>query len=173
MKRLLWVVPLGVLLLIPTAMPGERSGVLDLPESHEPSAGLDLEAKTISLASHGGYAKVLVEITLHPVWDLRSARIHGSVATRTRPRRVFETRDVIESLRGRTTRKIQYELELERGLEHHVYFTAHTETAAGALHETTTYLRVNLDPALQPEERGEVLQFRARMAGEEGRKLAP
>ena len=79
----------------------------------------------------------------------------------------FELPGAIESLDRETARRVTHGLELERGLEHHLHFTVRAETPAGAEYESTAYLRVNLDPRREPERRGNLIQFRATMAGEE------
>ena len=158
--------PFALLLLSATlAMTGERAGPSDLVESCEPSAGIDIHAKTVSLIREGTTAKVIVEVTVVADRALASARIRGLVEARHRPRRAFGSPEVIDSVPAKAVRRWRYALELEQGLEHHIYVTAHARTHAGSLDEATAYLRVNLDPKLEPEVRGELLQFRARMEG--------
>ena len=147
------------------AMAGGPSGGPDLAASCEPSGVLDVSARILSLTKERSGAKVLVEVTLLSRDDLESVEIHGSAAARGRRERRFEIPERIDSLRGKTIHRVPYELELERGVEHHLYFTVRGEAPTGTPHETTAYLWVNLDPALEPEVRGNLIQYRARMSG--------
>jgi hypothetical protein len=156
---------LALLFTVPVTSTGGIAKEPGLPEACEPSGPIDLRARTVSIAQQGANARVVVELDVLPHVTLPAARIRGTLADGVGFDGAFGIPDVITTLPRRAARSLQYELELERGEEHHLFFTVRSEDPIAAVPDATAYLRVNLNPALEPERRGGVLQFRARMTG--------
>ncbi|MFQ5700940.1 MAG: hypothetical protein ACE5HU_03760 [Acidobacteriota bacterium] len=165
MRRIPWILSTSVLLAATIAMTGGDSGRSDSVVSCEPAGPIDLQARVVSVDRQGAKAKVVVEIMMRPHRRLASSRIECSLASGNGPGRSLGVLDTSLSMAGGTVRRITQELDLDEGVEHHLRFTARAQTRAGPSVETTAYLRVNLDPRLEPEDLGDLLQFRANMKG--------
>lgn len=166
MKRAPWILLVALVLMGTGALTGGRAQSLQPAGPCEPLGDVDLYARAISRTDLGEASKLLVELTVFPRVDLPSARVHGSLAGGAGFDQAFRIPDAIVPLRHGAVRKFQYELTLERGRVHHLLFTVGEAEDPGSVRESTAYLRVNLDPAQQPEDLGDMLQFRARMRGE-------
>ena len=83
----------------------------------------------------------------------------------------FGIADRVLTLPRNAGRKLVYELDLERGSVHHLIFYVEPQARSGApsAERSSAYLRINLDPTLEPEDLGSVLQYRAKMANGDGR----
>ena len=133
--------------------------------SGEPSALLDASAKTVERKDMGSTTRVRVELSLTSKIDLPSVRIRASRAGKRGIDEELGIADRVLTLRRNAGRKLVYDLELVRGSMHHVFF--HVESLDR--HGSSAYLRINLDPTLEPEDLGSVLQYRAKMADGDGR----
>jgi hypothetical protein len=157
--------PVLVCLLLTTvgSIAGPPAPQLAKSPSCEPAGSIDFSAKTIALSEGRASVTAIVELTVVSQVDLIAARVQGSRATPRRPQASFLIRKNLGSLPRRVARKIQHEIILEPGREHHLTFTFQAQEPTGRLRETTSYLRVNLDPRLEPEVMDDLVQFRARM----------
>lgn len=61
---------------------------------------------------------------------------------------------------------LRYDLDLEPGRQHHLFFRVESGDPAFPDAEATAYLSVDLNPSRQPERIGRLIQYRARQAGE-------
>lgn len=166
MKRTPWILLAALVLIGAGTLTGGRTQSLPPAAPCEPLGDLDLYARTISRTDLESASKVLVELTIFSRVALPFARVHGSLAGGAGFDEAFHIPDAVVPLRRGAVRKFQYELMLERGRVHHLFFTVGEEGDPGSARESSAYLRVNLDPARQPEDLGDILQFRARMRGE-------
>ncbi|HKQ60355.1 MAG TPA: hypothetical protein VJS92_03660 [Candidatus Polarisedimenticolaceae bacterium] len=114
--------------------------------AREPAPPLDVAARTISIVKHGATARVGIELSIVSDRDAPETVVLG---TATAPRRQL-------ALLAGKAGVVRYDLELQAGREHHLVFTVQDRER-----KTIGYLRVNLDPALEPQDLGTVLQYRA------------
>jgi hypothetical protein len=136
------------------------------PTSGEPSAVLDVWAKTVERNDLASTTRVRVELSLTSEIDIPSVRVRGTRVGSPGFDEELGIADRVLTLRRNAGRKLVYELELERGSVHHLIFYAESRELSGLppAHRSSAYLRINLDPTLEPEHLGHVLQYRARMA---------
>jgi len=135
--------------------------------SHEPADRVQMGPRILSRADHAGRARVLVEVTVASGLPIPPSHVTARRADGT----VLMVRELGGAIPARGLRKVVFDLDLERGRVHHVFF----DLAANAGEPrpggpgpiwSTAYLRVNLDPAMEPVDRGDVLEYRA--LGQEG-----
>lgn len=131
----------------------------------EPSSVLELSARTLQRVAVGPKSRVTVELSIVSRHDLPAVRLTGSRFAGLQPEGTLSVPDHVLTLAAGSKRSLRVTVELERGRQHHLLFTARSDAADGPSHETSTYLRINLDPALEPEHLGHVLQYRARISG--------
>jgi hypothetical protein len=106
-------------------------------------------------------------LSIVPQRDVPAARVRGSIAGGPSFQEAFGIPDHIVSLGRRTPRHESYELEIPKGQVHHFVFSVRAEeSGVPGAPASTAYLKVNLDPDLEPEERDGMLQYRANMAGD-------
>ncbi len=128
----------------------------------EPAPADEFKASTESIIDRGPTVNVTVILSLVPSADVPLARVRGTQVVATDPERVLGIPDRLVSLRRNETRKFRYGLALEKGKLHHLFFVVRSEDGSGSPYEVHTYLRVNLNPDLEPEDLDNLLQFQAR-----------
>lgn len=133
--------------------------------SCEPSGPIDLRARRVSTVQGGAHTTVGIELELSALPSLRSVVIEGSVSDSTGNQWTFDVPGTDDPLASLVMRRVDRSLDLQPGIEHHVFFTLLAEDEAGATHETTAYLKVNLDPSRKPTRRGDLLQYQAVVEG--------
>lgn len=140
------------------------------PTAGEPSAVLDVSAKTVEQNDLASTTRVRVELSLTSKIDIPSVRIRGARVGGPGLDEGFGIADRVLTLPRNAGRKLVYELELERGSVHHLFFYVESQERSGlpSVHRSSAYLKINLDPALKPEDLGNVLQYRAKMADGDG-----
>ena len=146
--------------------------LLPLPcDAGEPSAVLDVSAKTIGRHDLASTTRVRIELSLNSKIDLPAVAVRGARVGSHGFKEEFGIADRILTLPRNAGRKLVYELELERGSVHHLIFYVESQARSGAASagRSSAYLRINLDPTLEPEDLGNVLQYRAKMANGDGR----
>ena len=129
----------------------------------EPAARIDLSARTLQRENLGTTSRVTVELSVRAHVELPPVRVKGSLNDGPDSEEVFGIPERVLELGAGRIRRILYTFELEQGRAHHLLFSA---DAGGT--RSTAYLRVNLDPELEPEILGDVLQYRARMGAAAG-----
>ncbi len=90
--------------------------------------------------------------------ELSPVRVKGSLNDGPDFEEAFGIPERVVELGAGRIRRLLYTFELEQGRPHHLLFSAD----AGGI-RSTAYLRVNLDPELEPEILDNVLQYRAKM----------
>lgn len=158
MKLIASAISIALLLATAPASVQPDDGVV----SCEPSGPIDLYAKTLEIRGQGSTATVMIELTVLPHRKIEAATIRGALGDGTGFDRAFGIPDRVETLRRRVVRKIQYAIDLERGADHDLMFSVEGEGLEGPI-ATSAYLRVNLDPSSQPEDLGDVIEYRAAM----------
>lgn len=133
--------------------------------SCEPGGEIDLYARALAMMDQGSQVLVTVELTIVPRRSLESARVHGWLANGSGIQRVPGVQDRTETLRRGLARKLQYEITLDKGVDHQLFFGVGPDADPSAEDLSTAWLRMNLDPSKQPEDLGDVLQFRAVAGG--------
>lgn len=135
------------------------------PTPSEPSAVLDVSAKTIERNDLASTTRVRVQLSLTSKIDLPSVRIRGARVGSRGFDEEFGIADRVVTLPRNVGRKLFYEFELERGSVHHLIFYVESEERSGLppAQTSSAYLRINLDLTLEPEDLGNVLQYRAKM----------
>lgn len=160
MKPILCAICLALLV----AMAPEVVQPQDETASCEPSGPIDLYARTLEIRGQGSTATVMIELTVLPHLKVETAAIRGALEDGTGFDRAFGISDRVETLRRRVVRKIQYAIDLETGKDHDLTFSVEGEGPEGPV-STSAYLRVNLDPTRQPEDLGDVIEYRAATQG--------
>ena len=115
--------------------------------------------------------RVRVELSLSSKIDLPAVTVRGARVGSPGFAKEFGIADRVLTLPRNAGRKLVYELDLERGSVHHFIFYVESQARSGApsAERSSAYLRINLDPTLEPEDLGSVLQYRAKMANGDGR----
>jgi hypothetical protein len=131
----------------------------------EPSGVVELSARTLQRSAVGSKSRVTIELSIVSRHDLPTVRLEGSLLGGPGFDETLGIPDRVLALAAGSTRKLRYTVELDRGRQHHLLFTARSDARDGPSHDTSTYLRINLDRTLEPEDLGHVLQYRARMSG--------
>ena len=127
----------------------------------EPAGTLNIAAHRHSVTDLGTTARVVVDLKIYSVPDpTGSVVIDGRVLGGGMERAIAARQASLPA--GRTS-KVRFTFELEQGIEHQIEFRVR---AAGdpSLSSTAT-LRVDLDPAHEPERLNGVVQYRAQMQG--------
>ncbi|MFQ5670027.1 MAG: hypothetical protein ACE5HD_05850 [Acidobacteriota bacterium] len=155
------------LLLVAT---GPAAGAAASIHSHpstarEPAGSIDFAVRPLSRLGRGQSTRVLMEVTLFSQKDLSALRLTGRDRSLGGGEKVLDVPDSVRSLRARAARKIQFQVDLQNGQEHHLSFTLYSTDSSGVFHESSAYVRVDLDPRRQPETPKGLLQFHARMEG--------
>ncbi len=164
--RYRFAVPALTLALL-LAAPG--AGALGSAPPSEPSAPLELGVRLVSLTGHGESRRALVEAFVLSQVDLSSLRLEHGRGGDPSARADIEVPGDARRLRAWQARKVQISLDLTPGIVHHLEFAAEGLDGAGNVVRGRAYLRVNLDPALMPQEvdledEG-LLQYRAVQGG--------
>lgn len=149
----------AVLLLWGTTVSGGTGKAHNPSPSCEPAPVDEFVARTVSMTDRGPTVEVMVVLRLVPSVDVPLARVHGSLADGTGRDGALGAPDRLVSLRRNEAQTFRYELGLENGKLHHLFFDVRSEDRAGSPYEARTYLRVNLDPNLEPEDLGDLLQY--------------
>lgn len=132
--------------------------------AREPVPALDVAARLVSVDHRAGTGHVAVELSITSDRDAPAARVSGQRSS-GRPAAGAVPLDVRRvSLAAGRTAVVRYELDLEPGREHVLLFTVDESDR-----RSTAYLRVNLDPALEPADLGTVLQYRTAPAADSPR----
>lgn len=126
----------------------------------EPDPADELDARMVSMTDRGPAVKAIVVLRLVPSVDVPLARVHALLADGTGFDRAQGVPDRLVSLRRNEAQEFRYELGLEKGRLHHLLFLVRSEDGIGSPFEARTYLRLNLDPDREPEDLGDLLQFR-------------
>jgi len=136
------------------------------PTLGEPSGVLDVSAKMVGRSDLASNTRVRVELSLTSKIDVPSARIRGARVVGRGFDEELGISDRALTLPRNVGRKLVYEFELERGSVHHLFFYVESQERSGLpwVQQSSAYLRINLDPTLEPEDLGDVLQYRAKMA---------
>jgi hypothetical protein len=150
----------ALLFLWGTTASGGTSETYNPSPSCEPAPVDEFVARMVSMTDRGPKVDVIVALKLVPSVDVPLARVHGSLAGGTGSPRALGDPDRLSSLRRHEQRTFRYELTLEKGTLHHLFFDVRSEDRAGSPFEAHAYLRVNLDPTLEPEDLGDLLQYR-------------
>ena len=127
----------------------------------EPAGELDVSAAVIAREDLGSRVRLHIDLKIHS-WTAPndSVRITGVIGAGTRAVEIPE-REL--SLPAKSPRKLRYTLDLEKGGDHHLEFSVRSLTDPSRA--SSAYLRLNLDPRLEPEKLGDVIQYRAQMQG--------
>ena len=144
---------------IATGVGGGAARSMPIPPC-EPAPADEFYARTVSITDRGPTVNVSVALRLHPSADVPLARVQGALADGAGFERALGVADRLVSLRRHEAQSFRYELGLEKGKLHHLLFSVRSEDASGSPYEAQTYLRVTLDPELEPEDLGDLLQFR-------------
>jgi hypothetical protein len=155
----------SILLLATAAWSGTGPSQPAIPSAPEPSGKVTLAAREISRVQEGPGSRIVLEVTLHSRLDLAKTRVDLVISTERGTRRELPLPNPSGALRSRAVRKIRHEVTLATGHTHHLKYTAVVEDHQRAVHQTTAYMRLNLDPDTEPEDLGDILQFRARTDG--------
>jgi hypothetical protein len=131
---------------------------------------LDVSAKVVARNDLASNTRVRVELSLTSKIDVPSARIRGARVVGRGFDEELGISDRALTLPRNVGRKLVYEFELERGSVHHLFFYVESQERSGLpwVQQSSAYLRINLDPTLEPEDLGDVLQYRAKMADGDG-----
>lgn len=129
--------------------------------SCEPAGPLAVSATVIGREDLGSRERVLIDLEIQSlVAGAESVRITGAAESATGK---VEARERLLSLSAGAHRKVRYALDLEKGRVHHVRFVVGSVDEPSVV--SSAYVRVNLDPSLEPQIIDGVLQYRARMEG--------
>ncbi len=170
MKALVCALATVLLLSLPSSSTPNNDRRTCQPTSGEPSAVLDVSAKMVERNDRAATTRVRVELSLTSKIDIPSARIRGARVGGPGFDEEFGIADRVLTLPRNAGRKLVYEFELERGSVHHLIFYVESQERSGqsSVQRSSAYLRINLDPTLEPEDLGDVLQYRAKMADGHG-----
>lgn len=169
MTALSWVIRGTLCVLVTTAIlsaPGTPSA--QFLDAHNKAAGcepaglIDLSARVLSTSDQGPTSHVLVEITFFSRVSLPATRLQYAPVERGGDHGAIRYQKDLGDTPRYLARKLQHRLELDQGVRHTLAFTVLADGEDGASLQATTYLTVNLDPARQPRDLGNVLQYRAR-----------
>jgi hypothetical protein len=139
-----------------TAMdPAALSPAPSIASPCEPSGQLDVSARVVSKSDLGAKKRIVVELKVRPHNRIPSIRIGGEVKNGAGVNPVPER---VLHLTGKSIRKVRYTFDLESGREHHLTFTI--RSGSGPVIRSEAYVRINLDPNLEPLEMDDVIQFR-------------
>jgi len=130
----------------------------------EPTDLVDLDAQLVSVTSRGEQAVITVQIDFESHVALEAARIAGRRTRIGAPDEALGVDVALGAVPARVRRAQREQIELETGIEHHLFFTL-SAVSAGVPVESTAHLTVDLDPARQPERIDNLVQYRARMEG--------
>jgi hypothetical protein len=168
MNGLLFSAAAALLVLFPgAAAPDTQTSDAGRIACIEPSDELELGARVVSSTDLGETVRIEVDLSILPKRNVPTARIRGSVFRGPGFDEAFGIPDEVVSLTKRAPRHKQFELEIPKGQEHRFIFLVRAEeSGAPSTPASTAYLRVNLDPAREPEEIDGLLQYRATMVEE-------
>jgi hypothetical protein len=163
MQRL---VGIGVLLLMSVVTVAGAAVLPPVTAGDEPGQGpLDIAARLVSMSKDGAPLKAIVQV------DLLSSTTDAEATVSLVDDPNSERRTAVPL--GRTfllkgeRRSMQFPLMVKAGRENHIYLLARARGTDGSLNEVITYLRVNLDPSLEPVIVGEYAEYPAGLAVEE------
>lgn len=129
----------------------------------EPADRLNIGVQLHSVTDLGTTARVVVELK---VYSEPSAVGEVTVSGRARSAGLeYPIPTVTASVPGSRPGKIRLTYELDQGLDHLLVFDVRAERDPSL--RSSASLRVNLDPAREPERLDGVVQYRALMSGEE------
>ena len=152
---LLWAVSAAGAAVLPFAMEGDEPG----------QGPLDIAARLVSMSEGGGPIRAIVQV------DLLSSTTDAEATVSLVDDPNSEPRAAV--LLGRTflargaRRSMQFPVIVKSGRENHLYLLARARGTDGSLNEVITYLRVNLDPSLEPVIVGEYVEYPAGAVKEE------
>jgi len=128
----------------------------------EPGAPLGAGATLVRLIEDGARTRALVKL------EMLSGSDADAVVTQVDgPRgRALGQAPVRAGLAKGRTQTLWLESDLETGRENHLYFRVTARGRDGHQTDATVYLRVNLDPSLEPVQAGEYLEYQAAPGGE-------
>jgi hypothetical protein len=138
------------------------TGVLAVPSEVEPLAGSGLRASLAPVEGNPGKGLALVQVKL--VSQDADAVSGLSVSSVTSEGQVLRTTPLASATR--LSRGVEMTLlvsvAVDPGRENHLVFTADMQKANGTTSRATSYLRVNLDPSLDPVVIDGVAEFKAK-----------
>jgi hypothetical protein len=137
--------------------------VADPGKPCEPSAELELSARTLHRVETGPVTRVTVELSIRSRLDLPAVRIAGSLLGGPGFDEVFGIPDEVAPLAAGAVRRLRFTLDLRRGRVHDLLFSARSEDREHEPLRSSAYLKINLDPELEPEELEDLIQYRATM----------
>jgi hypothetical protein len=149
-----------VLLLWGTTASGGTGETRNPGSSCEPAPSDEFVARTVLMTDRGSTVDVTVVLRLVPAVDVPLARVRASLDDGSGRDEALGVPDKLVSLRRSEAQKLRYQFGLEKGKLHHLLFKVRSEDSAGSPYEARTYLRVNLDPDIEPEDLGDLLQYR-------------
>ena len=127
----------------------------------EPAGGLNVAAHRHALIDQGATARVTVDLKIYPQPHAAAVVvIEGRILSGGASQPIAARRASVPTDRPG---KVRLTFELEQGIGHELRFDVRSATDP-AVHTTAT-LRIDLDPAHQPEELDGVVQYRAQMQG--------
>ena len=115
----------------------------------EPGGPLDAGAALVRVIEDGAYLRALVRLELLASSEDLDATV--SAAGQPRGRAVGQTISRAALTKGKPQTML-FESDLEPNRENHLFYRVEGKNRSGVRTDTIVYLRVNLDPALEPEE---------------------
>ena len=136
------------------------------PEGCEPGAGpLEAGARLVKILEQGGPPRALVQV------DLLSRTADADVVVSALEDPSAIPRRTVPMVQARLSRghlhPVQFVMDLQAGKENHLYFLSRSRGADGSTNELVSYLRVNLDPSLEPTIVGDYAEYPAATEGGE------
>ena len=136
------------------------------PEGCEPGAGpLEAGARLVKILEQGGPPRALVQV------DLLSRTADADVVVSALEDPSAIPRRTVPMVQARLSRghlhPVQFVMDLQAGKENHLYFLSQSRGADGSTNELVSYLRVNLDPSLEPTIVGDYAEYPAATEGGE------
>jgi hypothetical protein len=145
---------------------GAVIAVADPGKPCEPSAELELSARTLHRVETGPVTRVTVELSIRSRLELPAVRIAGSLLGGPGFDEAFGIPDEVAPLAAGATRRLRFTLDLRQGRVHELLFSARSEDPGQEPLQSSAYLKVNLDPDLEPEALDDLIQYRAKMRTE-------
>ncbi len=148
-RRCLSVPALALVLILLAPAGAAPAGI---PGPSEPSASLEVGLRLVGLTGSGEAHHALVEVLLLSRSDLSAFRLEQGRVAEPSARTPVDLPGEAKRLRAWQARRVQISLDLASGIVHHLVVAAEGVDPSGGVVRGTGYLRVNLDPALMPEE---------------------
>src|SRR5262245_26223701 len=155
-----------VSLLVASGSSSSPGGGGPQPNEVEPGGPLGASVTLLRVDDQGGALRALVRLELNSTTDADATVTPLLAAQSQGSQRRSAGRQVTAALEKGRPVAMLLEGELDRGVENHLFFDVRAKGHDGSLTGTTLYLRVNLDPSLEPTEVNGALEYQGAQAPE-------